>query len=65
MILLVVVASETEVRGGRKWGWKSPDCLVAVGAVTSTTARDDERTEGYESRMMVALRRAMGGRRWP
>ena len=35
MVFLVVVVSEMEVRGGRKWGWKSPELGAVVGAAAA------------------------------
>ena len=60
---MVVVSSEMEACGGRKWGWKSPDWVTAVGAVTFSSTGEDDRFEVSERKMPVVLRRAVGGRR--
>ena len=60
---MVVVSSEMAACGGRKQGRKVTDCLAAVEAVTFPSAEEDDRSVGAERKMLVVLRRVVGGHR--
>ena len=59
---MVVVSSEMMACGGQKWSWKSRDCVAAIGAVTFSSTGEDDRSKGAERKMLVVLRRVVGGR---